>query len=72
MIGIPVKDIIAKISKSSGLSEAEIQDKIKSKIDQLYGLVSEEGAAHIVANEYGIKLFEAPLDLKIKDIMMGM
>jgi len=72
MIGIPVKDIIAKISKNSGLSEAEVQQKIKTKIDQLYGLVSEEGAAHIVANEYGIKLFEAPGDLKIKDIMIGM
>lgn len=72
MIGIPVKDIIAKISKSTQLSEEEIRSKIKSKIDQLYGLVSEEGAAHIVANEYGIKLLEAHGDLKIKDVLIGM
>ncbi len=72
MISIPLQDIIAKISKHSGLSETEIKDKIKAKIEQLYGLVSEEGAAHIIANEFGIKLFEVSGDLKIKDILMGM
>jgi len=72
MISVPLKDIIAKISKQSGLSESEIQQKIKTKIEQLYGLVSEEGAAHILANEYGIKLFEVSGELKIKDILMGM
>jgi len=72
MISIPLQDIITKIAKHSGLSETEIKDKIKAKIEQLYGLVSEEGAAHILANEYGIKLFEVSGDLKIKDILMGM
>jgi len=72
MISVPLKDIIAKISKESHLSDAEVQQKIKAKIDQLYGLVSEEGAAHILANEYGIKLFEVSGELKIKDIMIGM
>jgi len=72
MINVPVQDIIVKIAKNSGLSESEIRDKIKAKIDQLYGLVSEEGAAHILANEYGIKLFEVSGELKIKDILMGM
>jgi len=72
MISIPIQDIIAKIAKHSGLSESEIKDKIKAKIEQLYGLVSEEGAAHILANEYGIKLFEVSGELKIKDILMGM
>jgi hypothetical protein len=60
MISIPLKDIISKIAKQTDLGESEIQQKIKAKIEQLYGLVSEEGAAHIVANEYGIKLFEVP------------
>jgi replication factor A1 len=72
MISVPLKDIVAKISKESHLSEAEVQQKIKAKIDQLYGLVSEEGAAHILANEYGIKLFEVSGELKIKDILIGM
>ncbi len=72
MIQIPVKDIIAKITTSTGVSEADIRKKISEKIDQLYGLVSEEGAAHIIANEYGIKLFDISGDLKIKDVLMGM
>jgi replication factor A1 len=72
MITIPIKDIIAKIVKNTGMSEDEVKQKIKAKIEQLYGLVSEEGAAHIIANENGIKLFEVSGDLKIKDILMGM
>lgn len=72
MISIPVKDIIAKIVQHTGMSESEVRDKIKAKIEQLYGLVSEEGAAHILANEHGIKLFEVSGDLKLKDVMMGM
>jgi replication factor A1 len=72
MIGMPVKDIISKIVKVTGQSESEVRDRIKSKIDQLYGLVSEEGAAHIIANEHGIKLFEVTGELKIKDILIGM
>jgi len=72
MISIPIKDIISKIVTHSGMTESEVQQKIKAKIEQLYGLVSEEGAAHIIANEFGIKLFEVSGDLKIKDIMIGM
>jgi len=72
MINVPIKDIISKIVSSTNLSESEVEDKIKNKIEQLYGLVSEEGAAHIVANEYGVKLFEASGNLKVKDILMGM
>lgn len=72
MIGMPVNDIISKIVKVTGQSESEVKDRIKSKIDQLYGLVSEEGAAHIIANEHGIKLFEVSGELKIKDILIGM
>ncbi|HYD03024.1 MAG TPA: OB-fold nucleic acid binding domain-containing protein [Alphaproteobacteria bacterium] len=72
MISMPVNDIVSKITKNTGLSESEVRSKIKSKIEQLYGLVSEEGAAHIIANEHGIKLFEVSGNLKIKDIMVGM
>lgn len=72
MIQVPIKDIIAKICKSSGMTEEEVVKKISEKIEQLYGLVSEEGAAHIIANELGIKIFEVSGDLKIKDILLGM
>ncbi len=73
MIKIPFTDIVAKIKEASGLSEDEINNKIKEKLDQLSGLVSKEGAAHIVANELGIKLFEAVSGkLQIKNILAGM
>src|SRR3989344_3777955 len=63
--------IISKL-KSSGLSLFEIEDKIKNKMEQLSGLISKEGAAHIVANELGIKVFEDIGEIKIKDTRNGM
>lgn len=72
MIQVPVNDIILKISKATGLSNDEVKKKIAAKVDQLYGLVSEEGAAHIIANELGIKIFDVSGELKIKDILVGM
>lgn len=70
MIRIPYDEMIKKITEKSGLSEAEIQDKINKKLEQLSGLISKDGAAHIVANELGVKLIEH--SGKIKDIYEGM
>ncbi|MBW2977604.1 DUF2240 family protein [Candidatus Woesearchaeota archaeon] len=73
MIKIPISDIISKIQAKSNLSEQEINSKIEKKLDQLSGLISREGAAHIIANELGIKLFEqTPGKLQIKNILAGM
>jgi len=73
MIKIPLSDIISKIQTKSGLSEQEINSKIEKKLDQLSGLISKEGAAHIIANELGIKLFEETSGkLQIKNILAGM
>lgn len=63
--------IISKL-KSGGLSLFEIEEKIKNKMDQLSGLISKEGAAHIIANELGIKVFEDVGEIKIKDTSNGM
>jgi len=72
MINIPLKDIIEKIVAKSGLPEDQVKAKISEKVQQLYGLVSEEGAAHIIANELGIKIFDISGELKLKDILIGM
>jgi DNA/RNA endonuclease YhcR with UshA esterase domain len=72
MIDIPVADIIAKIKEQKGLSEAEIRARIKEKLKQLAGLISEEGAAHIVANELGIELVKMGGEAKIRDLYPGM
>ena len=72
MINVPIKDIISKISQKAGIPEEDVKKKISEKVETLYGLVSEEGAAHIIANEYGIKIFDVSGELKIKDILIGM
>lgn len=75
MLQMPISDVITKISEHSKLSEKEIKDKIKAKLDSLNGLVSEDGAAYIIANELGVKLFEKQTNsevLQIKDILVGM
>jgi replication factor A1 len=73
MIRMPYESIVEKIAHKSGLEKGEIEARIKKKLDQLSGLVSREGAAHIVANELGIRLFEQFTGkLKIKDILPGM
>lgn len=74
MIKIPLSDIISKIKESSELSEEEINSKIDAKMKELSGLISKEGAAHIIANELGVKVFEQPTGgkLQIKNIMTGM
>ncbi len=73
MIKIPYEQIIQKITEKSGLSEEDVNKKIESKLEHLSGLISKEGAAHIVANELGIKLFEQVSGkLQIKNILSGM
>ncbi len=73
MIRLSYDEIIAKIREKSGLSEVELADKVSKKTAQLAGLVSKEGAAHIVASELGIKLIEQLSGrLQIKNILSGM
>ena len=73
MIQMPYDDILTKIEASSGLDRASLEAKIKAKCEQLSGLISKEGAAHIVANELGVKLFEKVTGkITIKDMLPGM
>jgi replication factor A1 len=73
MISMPLNDIISKIKEKSNLTDSEINFKIKAKLDQLSGLISKEGAAHIIANELGVHLFEQTSGkLQIKNILTGM
>ncbi len=73
MIKIPYNQVVAKIKEESKLSEEEINSKIQEKKEQLAGLISDEGAAHIVANELGVKVIESISGkLQIKNILAGM
>src|SRR4051812_740897 len=70
MIRIPLSEVKQKIKEKTGMSDVDIDKKIDEKLTQLAGLISKEGAAHIIANELGVKLFEG--GGKIKDIYPGM
>lgn len=65
--------ILNKIIDTTGLSKQDIEDKINQKLKELQDLISREGAAHIVANELNVKLFDGTNKvLKIKEVQAGM
>jgi len=69
-----MSELIQTIAQKTGLSEGEIREKIARKQQELSGLVSEEGATYIVANELGIKTRNRIIEntLEIKDILAEM
>ncbi len=68
-----LEKIIEQICGHSKLSEVAVKKLIEEKQDELSGLVSEEGAAYIVAREHGINLLkETKRQLKIKNLLSGL
>ena len=74
MIKIGADQIIELIQSKTGMSRDEVNAKIEQKLAQLSGLISREGAAHIVANELDIKVFEEITTSKgdIRSLVPGM
>lgn len=72
MYKIPLAEIKEKIISSGKLHREELEARIKFKINELSGLISEEGAAHIIANELGIELIQEKARLKVKEVYAGM
>lgn len=58
MIKLDYSQILDKIHEKTKLANTEIEEKVKTKMEQLSGLISKEGAAHIVANELNVELFD--------------
>lgn len=71
MIKIPYEQIIEKIKAEKNVTTEQIEDEIKKRMDQLSGLISKEGAAHILANEMGVKLAAPAGDIKINGLYAG-
>ena len=67
---MPLPDMLARLKEKTGLSDQQLLEKIDAKCASLSGLISKEGAAHIIANELGVKLLEG--GGKIKDLLPGM
>lgn len=74
MLRITYDEIIRRIKEEKGVSDSDINFRIEAKLKQLSGLVSREGAAHIVANELGLKLFPDinKKRFKVKELVEGL
>jgi len=59
------EDILKLIVEKSGKTEEDIKKLINEKINELSGLISEEGALHIIANDLNVRI---DLDKPKKDI----
>lgn len=66
--------ILDQISKEANLTKEQIEEKVQIKLNEFNGLVSKEGAAHMIANELKVKLFTSstPKTLKLREIQPKM
>ncbi len=70
-----IDDLVRQIAAAAKLSGEDVRKKIAGKRAELSNLVSEVGAAHIIANELGMELSAGAVEeqrLQIHDIMEGM
>ena len=72
MIDLPLDTIIERIAEETSLTQDQVKEKINKKLEELSGLISEEGAAHIIANEHDVKLQDPDKPLTIDKLATGM
>jgi len=70
MISSNYNQIIERISKETGISVEEIKRRVEAKRAKLSGLISNEGAAQVVAAELGIRFDHKKV--KINELLSGM
>ncbi|MBU7043252.1 MAG: hypothetical protein HXS47_06635 [Theionarchaea archaeon] len=64
------KEVLWEKLRAHGLTDSQIEQRMQQKLDEVGGLLTEEGALAIVANECGI--VEEQEYLHIKDLINGM
>ncbi len=67
-----IDELVKKISSYAGMGESDIRSKIIDKQAELSGMISEEGAAYIVAKELGMNLARKQERLKMENVVPGM
>ncbi len=73
MYKIPISEIKEKVLASGKMTAEEFESRIKAKINELSGLISQEGAAHIIANELGITIAaKEGAKVRISKLLTGM
>ncbi len=70
MIQATYQQLIERISRLSGIELSEIQRRVEAKKAKLSGLISDEGAAQVIAAELGISFDKQKF--KIIDLLIGM
>mgnify|MGYP002761548008 CR=1 FL=1 len=67
------QELIDKIVEETDLDEEEVKENIDEKMEEFEGLVSEEGAIHLVAKEAGVQLEKAgDQALKVENVVPDM
>lgn len=66
-----MEKLVQKISKESSLSEKEIWEKINQRQKELSNLISEKGAAHMIAKEMGVEVEAEEAGNKIGNLEEG-
>lgn len=66
------EDLVERTADETKLSKEEIEEKVEEKMEEFSGMVSEEGAIHLVAKEHGAQLSEADSDLKVENVVPDM
>jgi ssDNA-binding replication factor A large subunit len=70
---LTLEEILSELEKNTKYSKEKLYEMIKEKHESLYGLVSLEGAAHLVARDLGVNLLiPEKRSLKISNIVHGM
>ncbi len=74
MFELPFDKIVERIVSETSLSRSAVLALVEQKKEELQGLVSEEGAAFIVANEKGVSFIPSKSEdyIKIGGIISGM
>nr|MDO8100315.1 OB-fold nucleic acid binding domain-containing protein [Candidatus Njordarchaeota archaeon] len=71
-----LEEIINKIVKEKGLSRKQVSDLIEKKKSTLSWMISDEGAADIIAKELGVETYPGfegeDLSLTVRDLVAGM
>lgn len=67
------QELVDKIVEETDLEEDEVKEKIEEKMEEFEGLVSEEGAIHLVAKEAGVQLAKSgSQELKVENVVPDM
>jgi DNA repair protein RadA len=74
-MSLDANELIHMIADKSDLDEGKIKEKVEAKRTELNGLITLEGAAHIIAGELGINFLEGLVEaprLKLENVIPGM